>query len=138
DIVLDGNTVRQCPNGRGIEVIGRNGTGGLDVTITNNNVNPNDVSGFPLAGIFVQSNCATVCNTVRADVRGNTVPVGVATGELLPTFIALVETSTSVLQLVDTPPANVTCTDQLTLNNTGSASASAGCALIAGPINTPP
>jgi hypothetical protein len=135
-VLINGNTLRQCPNGRGIEVIGRNGTGGLDVTVTNNDVNPQDTSGFPLAAILVQSNCATVCNTVRSDVRGNSVPAG-ATTDLLPTFVALVETSTSVLQLVDTPPASASCTDQLTSNNTGSASASAGCALIAGPITTP-
>jgi hypothetical protein len=137
DVLVDGNTIRQCPNGRGIEVIGRNGTGGLDVTVTNNDVNPQDVSGFPLAAIFVQSNCATTCNTVRSDVRGNTVPAGAAS-DLLPTFIAVVETGASTSQLVDSPPANATCTDQLTGTNTGSAGASAGCALIAGPINTPP
>jgi len=138
DIVLDGNTLRQCPNGRGIEVIGRNGKGGLDVTVTNNDANPNDVSGFPLAGIFVQSNCATVCNSVRTDVHGNTVPAGAAVGELLPTYIALVKTAASTLQLVDTAPASADCTSQLTSTNTGSASASAACTLIAGPINTPP
>jgi hypothetical protein len=136
-IVLNNNNIRQTPNGRGIEVIGRNGTGGLDVTITNNNVNPQDTSGFPLAAILVQSNCATICNTVRSDVRGNTVPAG-STFDLLPTYIALVETSTSTLQLIDTPPANASCTAQLTETNTpGSASASAGCALISGPIFTP-
>ncbi|HEX9943917.1 MAG TPA: hypothetical protein VGG03_18035, partial [Thermoanaerobaculia bacterium] len=137
DIVLDGNTVRQCPNGRGIEVIGRNGTGGLDVTITNNNVDTNAPSNS-LAAILVQSNCATVCNTVRSDVRGNTVPAGSTSTDLLPEYIALVETSTSTLQLVDTAPASASCTAQLTSTNTGSASANAGCALIAGPINTPP
>ncbi len=136
-VLVDGNTLRQCPNGRGIEAIGRNGTVGLDITITNNDVNPQDISGFPLAAIFVQSNCATVCNTVRSDIRGNTVPAGTAF-DLLSTFIAVVETSTSTSQLVDTAPASADCTDQLTSTNTGSASASAGCALIPGPISTPP
>jgi VCBS repeat-containing protein len=134
-VLVNNNTIRQCPNGRGIEVIGRNGTGGLDVTVTNNDVNPQAPSD-PLAAILVQSNCATVCNTVRTDVRGNTVPAGPAS-DLLPTYIALVETSTSTLQLVDTAPASATCTEQLTTNNTGSASASPGCTLIAGPISTP-
>jgi hypothetical protein len=143
-ILVNNNVLRQCPNGRGIEVIGRNGTGGADVTITNNDVNPQDTSGFPLAAIFVQSNCVGVCNTVRADVRGNTVPAGTAF-DILPTFITLAETSgapsppgTSTLELVDTAPASASCTAQLTSTNTGSASANAGCALIAGPINTPP
>jgi methionine-rich copper-binding protein CopC len=136
-VLLDGNTLRQCPNGRGIEVIGRNGTGGTDLTVTNNDVNPQDTSGFPLSAILVQSNCATVCNTVRSDVRGNTVPAG-ATTDLLPTYLALVQTSSSTLQLVDTAPASASCTAQLTSTNTGSASASAGCTLIAGPIDTAP
>jgi hypothetical protein len=57
----------------------------------------------------------------------------------LPTFLALDEaTAAAVCQLVDTPPANANATAQLTSTNTGSASAAAGCALIAGPINTPP
>jgi hypothetical protein len=143
-ILVNNNILRQCPNGRGIEVIGRNGTGGVDVTITNNDVNTNDVSGFPLHAILVQSNCIGVCNTVRADVRGNTVLAGTAF-DVLTTFIGLAETSgaavpagTSTLELVDTAPASASCTAQLTSTNTGSASANAGCALIAGPINTPP
>jgi methionine-rich copper-binding protein CopC len=137
-VLLDSNTIRQCPNGRGIEVIGRNGTGGLDATVTNNDVNPQDTSGFPLAAIFVQSNCVSICNTVHSDVTGNTVPSGTATGELLPTFIALVKSGASTLDLVDTPPASSSCTAQLTSTNTGSASASSGCVLIGGPINTVP
>jgi hypothetical protein len=136
-VLVDGNVIRQTPNGRGIEVINRNGTGNMDVTVTNNDVNPQDTSGFPLAAIFVQSNCVVTCNTARSDVRGNTVPAG-ATFDLLPTFISLVETGASALSLVDTAPASATCTAQLTSTNTGSASASAGCALIAGPIVTPP
>lgn len=136
-VLVDSNVLRQCPNGRGIEAIGRNGTGGLDITVTGNDVNPQDTSGFPLAAIFVQSNTATIANTVRSDIRGNTVPAG-GTFEVLPTYIALVETSTSTSELVDTPAASATCTDQLTSTNTGSASASAGCALIAGPLSVPP
>jgi len=135
-MLVDTNTVRQTPNGRGIEVVGRNGNGGLDITVTNNNVDPQDTSGFPLAAIFVQSNCATVCNTVRSDVRANVVPVG-GTVDLLPTYLALVRTSTSTLQLVDTAPASANCTAQLLSTNTGSASASAACTLIPGPISTP-
>ena len=137
NVLIDGNVLRQCPNGRGIEVIGRNGTGGLDVTVTNNDVNTNDVSGFPLCAILVQSNDLTVPNTVRSDVRGNTTLTGTAF-DILTTFICVAETGTSTSQLVDTAPASASCTAQLTSTNTGSASASAGCALIAGPINTPP
>lgn len=136
-VLIDGNVLRQCPNGRGIEVIGRNGTGGLDVTVTNNDVNTNDVSGFPLCAILVQSNDVTIPNTVRSDVRGNTVLSGTAF-DVVTTFIGVVETGTSTSQLVDTAPASASCTAQLTSTNTGSASANAGCALIAGPITTPP
>lgn len=136
-VLIDGNVLRQCPNGRGIEIIGRNGNGVLDVTVTNNDVNTNDVSGFPLAAILVQSNDLTVPKTVRSDVRGNTVPAGTAF-DVVTTFIGVVETGTSTSQLVDTAPASGSCTAQLTSTNTGSASASAGCALIAGPITTPP
>jgi hypothetical protein len=148
-VLVNNNVLRQCPNGRGIEVIGRNGTGGLDVTLTNNDVNPQDTSGFPLAAIFVQSNCVGVCNTVRADVRGNTVPAGTAF-DVLAGFISLAETSgapspagTSTLELVDNPsgPGGQTCAQQLAAAspaNTGSVAASATCALIAGPISTPP
>jgi hypothetical protein len=157
-VLLNNNTIRQTPGGRGIEVIGRNGTGGLDVTITNNNVDhinpgycapgetPPCAAAFPLAAIFVQSNCVGVCNTVRSDVRGNTVPAGTADGELLPTYIALLETSgsptppgSSTLNLVDsTAPPSGTCSSELAGTNTGSASANAGCSLIVGPISTPP
>lgn len=149
-VLLDGNTLRECPVGRGIEIIGRNGLGGLDVTVTNNNVNHVNLgflpgtSDFPLAAILVQSNCIGVCNRVRSDVRLNTVPAGTAF-DLLPTHISLVETSgapspagTSTLELVDTAPASASCTAQLTSTNTGSASANAGCGLIPGPISTPP
>jgi len=142
-VMLHNNNIRQTPNGRGIEVISRNGTGTLDVTVTSNNVNPQDTSGFPLAAIFLQSNCITVCNTLRADIRGNTVPVG-ATTDLQSTYIAMVETGASTSQLVDNSPGSANATTELTEahtnpahNNTGSASANAGVALIAGPIDTP-
>ncbi|CAN5908548.1 hypothetical protein BH11VER1_BH11VER1_36940 [soil metagenome] len=137
-VILNGNTIRQTPNGRGIEVIGRNGTGSTDVTITNNDINPQDLSGLPLSAIHVQSNAASVTGyTVRADVRDNKVPVGTVF-DLSSEFIGLTETSTSNLQLVDSPPASADSTAQLTSTNTGSASASAGVSLIAGPINLPP
>jgi hypothetical protein len=135
-MLVDGNVIRQTPFGRGIEVIGRNGNGGLDITVTNNNVDPQDTSGFPLSAIFVQSNCVSVCNTVRTDVRGNTVPAG-ATTDLLPTYLAMVRSSASTLQLIDTAPPSANCTAQLLSTNTGSASANAGCTLIPGPISTP-
>jgi hypothetical protein len=142
-VLVDSNTIRQMPNGRGIEVISRNGTGGADVTVTNNQVNNDFVTtpengGFALASLFMQSNCVTVCNTLRADVRGNTVPATPPNGELLSAQLAIIETSTSTFQLVDTGAASASCSAQLTETNTGSSGATAGCALIPGPINMPP
>jgi hypothetical protein len=141
-VLVDGNTVRQTPNGRGIEVISRNGTGGLDITATNNVFNNDFVTtpenaGFSLASAFFQSNCVTVCNTLRADIRLNTVPAAAPNGELLAAQLAIIESSTSTFQLVDTGAASASCTAQLTENNTGSAAANAGCSLIPGPIDTP-
>jgi hypothetical protein len=137
-IRLTGNTIRQTPNGRGIEIIGRNGTGGLDITVTNNDVNPQAPS-FPLSAILVQSNCLTTCNTVRSDVRGNVVPATNDATDLLTSYVALVESSTSTLELVDsTAPISGTCASELAATNTGSTGVLGACALIAGPINTPP
>jgi hypothetical protein len=133
-VLLNGNVIRQTPNGRGIEVISRNGIGGADVTITNNNVNPNDTTGFPLAAIFAQSNALAIGNTLRTLVSGNTVPAGVAF-DILTTSITVVETGASTCEVVG---AGANPTAVLTANNTGSASASAGCTLIAGPITSPP
>jgi VCBS repeat-containing protein len=138
-MLLNNNTIRQTPNGRGIEIIARNGTGGLDVTVTNNDVNPQDTSGFPLAAILVQSNCLTICNTVRSDVRGNTVPSATDVTDLLNTYLELVESSSSTLELVDTTaPISGTCATELAATNTGSTGVLGGCALITGPISTPP
>lgn len=75
---------------------------------------------------------------LSADIRGSTVPAGVA-ADLLPTFLALDKPgAVSVCQLVDSPPGSADATAQLTSTNTGRASAAAGCALIAGPITIPP
>ena len=143
-VLVNGNTLRQCPNGRGIEVVGRNGTGGLDVTITNNQANNDFVTtpqngGFSLASIFVQSNCVGTCNMVRADIRGNTVPATPPNGEIVSGQLGLIRTSTSTLQMVDTTaPISGTCATELAGTNTGSTAVSGDCTLIAGPINTPP
>lgn len=147
---LAGNTLRECPAGRGIEVIGRNGTGGLDITLTGNNVDQRNVTfcapgevppcaaSFPLAAILVQSNCLTTCNTVRADVRANVVPATSDATDLLTSYLELVESSTSTLELVDsTAPISGSCASELAATNTGSTGVLGGCALIAGPISTP-
>ncbi len=141
-ILIHNNVVRQTPFGRGIEVTGMS-VPGLDVTVTNNDVDPQDTSGFPLAAIFVTSDNLGAGGLVRADIRGNSVPAVSNTYDY-PTFdgtatnLIFEEQSGAVSQLVDTPPASPTATGQLTSTNTGSAYANPGVALIAGPIMTPP
>ncbi len=137
-MLLDGNVIRQTPNGRGMEIIARNGTGGLDVTVTNNNVNPQDISGFPLAAILLQSNALTIANTIRADVRGNTVPSASDVTDLVTTYIGLVRSSTSTFQFVDTTaPISGTCASEVAATNTGSTSVLGTCTLIPPPISIP-
>lgn len=141
-ILIDNNVVRQTPFGRGVEVTGMS-VPGLDVTVTNNNVDPQDTSGFPLAAIFVTSDNLGAGGLVRADIRGNVVPAVSNTYDY-PTFdgtatnLIFEEQSGAVSQLVDTPPASPNATGQLTSTNTGSAYANPGVALISGPIITPP
>jgi len=133
-VLADGNSLRQCPLGRGIEAIVRNGTGGADITVSNNTAIPDDTSGFPLSGIFVQSNAVTVPNTIRADIFGNTVPAG-STFDIGGAYLNLVGSNGAGCQLVG---AAASVTAQLTATNTGSASGSGTCTLFAGPIITPP
>jgi hypothetical protein len=136
-VLIDGNTIRQCPNGRGIEVTGQslNAGNGLDATVTNNNVNPQDTSGFPLAAIWLTADDLGTGGLLRADIHGNTVPAG-ATFDTLPTYLVLDRNvASSTCQFVGT---NASGTVQLTSTNTGSASANAACTRISGPINTPP
>jgi uncharacterized repeat protein (TIGR01451 family) len=150
-VLLDSNVIRQIPDGRGIEIISRNGTGGTDATLINNQVNTDFVTtaqnqGFSLSNIFLQSNCLSICNTLRADIRGNNVPNTPPTGELIAFQLALIETGASTFQLVDNPPtpsanASTELTESHTNpahNNTGNAGAGAGVTLISGPINAPP
>lgn len=140
--LIDGNLVRQTPFGRGIEVTGQS-VPGLDATITNNDADPQDVSGFPLAAIFVTSDNLGAGGLMRADIRGNTVPAASNTFDH-PDFdgtgsnLRYEELFGGTSELVDTAPASPTATSQLTSTNTGSASANSGVALITGPLLTPP
>ena len=146
-LLIDGNTIRQTPGGRAIDMqfLGHT-TSGLgivstnDVTLTNNNVQNNGTS-FPLAAIFLAADNQGSPARVRADIRGNVVP---ATGTFdYPTFdgnaaqLIFEELTGATAELVDTPPASANATSQLTSTNTGTAYANGGVALIAGPINTP-
>ena len=143
NVLVDANVIRQVPNGRGIEIISRNGTGGTDATVTNNNVDTNftatvENGGFSLSNIFLQSNCLSVCNTLRSNITGNTVPAVAPTGELVAGQLVVIQTGASTNQLVDIAPASANALAELQSHNTGSMATSGTVTLIAGPINTPP
>ncbi len=141
-VLVDQNVIRQVKDGRGIEIISRNGTGGLDATVTNNDVSApiNTLGAFAqLAAIFLQSNCVTVCNTLRSDIRSNTVPSSPATdGEFANGMLQIVRSGASTNQLVDNAPASPDAASELASHNTGSTAVTGTVTLIAGPINTPP
>ena len=142
-LLIDNNVIRQVPQARGIDAqfLGPLSIQPLvqsDITVTNNDVDPQDSTGFPAAAIYLAADSQGGSPVrMRSDVRGNTVPAGAAV-DSLPTFLIVDEVAAAAeAQLVDTAPANANCTAQLTSTNTGSASAAPGCALIAGPISTP-
>jgi hypothetical protein len=154
--LLDANVMRQINQARGIDAqflgpLDASGGPQSDITVTNNDVNPQDTTGFPLAAIYVgaDSQGGGATTTTRADVRGNTVPTGGACGgacDVFPGYLIVDEVvATAAAQLVDNAPASGTCAAELAEahtnpahNNTGQTSAAGGCALIAGPIVSPP
>ncbi|WP_257385095.1 tandem-95 repeat protein [Tahibacter caeni] len=142
--IVTNTTIRETRNGRGIEVVNRNGTGRMDATVTNNNVNTDALpANLPLSAILVQSNCVGTCNAIRADVAANsvTVPSGGCAFDLTGVCLALVETSTSTCELLDRAPTGAASANaELVGNNPASTStsASAGCALtLTAPIVPP-
>ena len=143
--IVTGSTIRETRQGRGIEIVNRNGTGPMDATVTSNNVNTDaQPADLPLSGIIVQSNCAATCNTLRADIATNTVavPSGGCAFDLTGVCLALVRSgATSTCQLVDRAPTGAaTANAELIANNpaSSSTSASAACTVIPGPIVVPP
>ncbi len=139
-VLIDNNVVRQTPAARGIEVVG--GSDSLDVTITNNTVQTDATPGSSYAAIYVNASNPTGSQngSVRADVRGNTVPAGSDSLDVSGRYLVLREFSSTTLQLVNTSSA-ADATTQLTNANTGSAIATAASGavdLIAGPIGLPP
>lgn len=153
-VLLNNNTMRECPIGRGLEITGRNGTGRLDVTLTNNNINHINLafdvanaSNFPLGAIVVLSNTVpTTGYNVKTDIRGNTVPAAggsiPAASEITGTYLSVQElpngAGTSIMEVVDNGAVSATPTAELQSQNTGDAGANTGVTLIAGPILTPP
>ena len=139
-VLIDNNVIRQTPAARGIEVVG--GSDSLDATITNNTVQTDATPGSSYAAIYVNASNPTGSQngSVRADVRGNTVPAGTDSLDTSGRYLVLREFSSTTLQLVNTTAA-ADATNQLTNANTGSAIATAASGavdLIAGPIGLPP
>jgi hypothetical protein len=160
-LLIDSNTTRQTSgDSRAIAVAFRGPANPLagslgpntvvsDITITNNNVVPGAApSGFPLAAIVIEADNQTGADnkspTVRADVRGNSVPSSPVFDFIDAQLIFYEYTSAGshgIGQLVDTAPASANATAQLQSTNTGTAAAGDGLAdvvLIPGPITTPP
>jgi hypothetical protein len=160
-LLIDGNTIRQTfGDSRGIYVGVRGPANPLagtlgpntivsDITITNNNVIQGNTANNFGAAIVVEADNQTGADnkapTIRADIRGNTVPTVAArpvNGEFFLANLIYYEYSSAgshgIGQLVDTAPASADATAQLSSTNTGTSQASAGIALIAGPIGTPP
>ncbi|HMH52915.1 MAG TPA: hypothetical protein VK548_21940, partial [Candidatus Acidoferrum sp.] len=150
-LLIDGNTIRQTPKARGIDLqfVGST-TGGLgivstnDVTITNNDVATNGTpADFPLAAIFLAADNQGSPAKVRANIHDNTVPATANTFDY-PTFdgsdaqLIYVELGGATAELVDNAPGSATALAELQSHNTGAMYADPGVALIAGPITTPP
>ncbi|HET7064093.1 MAG TPA: hypothetical protein VFI49_07415, partial [Rudaea sp.] len=148
-VLINNNHIYQTPQAHGIDAIGRNGNpspSGLDVTITNNDVdtgvntgNPTEVSNA-LSAISVLADCATICNITRADIVGNLVPAwspgsDYAVGQLIMVQTGVPSPTPSVADLVGT---GATALARLQATNTGLMATSGTIALIPGPINTPP
>jgi hypothetical protein len=163
-MLIDGNVIRQTNgNSRALAVAVRGPSAPLanslgantvvsDFTITNNDIVPGAPTdpSFTSGAIVVEADNQTLSDnkspTVRADIRGNSVPSSTVNGEFLPQQLQFYEYTSAgshgIGQLVDTPPASADATAQLASTNTGSAAANSGnpngVSLIAGPINTPP
>ena len=115
-LLIDDNVIRQTPQARGIDAqfLGPLTVQPLvqsDITITGNDVNPQDSTGFPAAAIYAAADSQGNSPVrVRSDIRLNTVPAGTAF-DVLPTFIIFDEVvAAAEAQLVDTGAASANCT----------------------------
>ena len=161
-VVINNNTIFETPNGYGIEAtfLGPQDNLGVvptsDITVTNNNVDHTNIgfkpgsSDFPLPAIFIAGDNqggAPGAPTVRADVRGNTVPtalppVGFVSGftnNWLEVYEYDAASGTGNISLLDTGAADANATAQLQNNNTGRSGANVpNVALFTGSITTAP
>ncbi len=100
----------------------RAGTGGAHATVVNNNVNHINTATepYPLAAIYLQSNDGGLgANSLRLDVRGNTVPSTTAY-DLDDGTIVLIASNGGKTYLFDNTPASASPLSEAQSQNTGS------------------
>jgi hypothetical protein len=145
-VTILNNVVRQTPGSRGIDVeaVGPVTTGQpitvSDITVTGNNVDNDDTSGFAEDDIYVAADNQGSPAEVRAEVHGNTVKSGPGCADYPgfsgnePWMYFNIATPGAVGQLVNFG-GHVNASAELAATNTGTTGADPGVTLIAGPIN---
>jgi hypothetical protein len=132
-MTISNNVINEVPNGRGIEMVGRLGTGGANFKAvsntvarpsgTNQNIGCGASTPCPLSSIYASTGTLTPSNTVCTIISGNTAydPTSWAVGA--EAAYALVNNTTGGVLRIEgsqaTPSAQITTTNTVT-NNTGS------------------
>lgn len=143
-LALVGNTVRQTPQARGIDVqlLGPTTAAGAppaEVTVQDNVVTPNDASGFPLAAIYLGADSQGGGPGLgRFDVRRNTVPAGASTDALSAFLVVDEVTAAAACEVVHDGAPSASASAELQSTNTGSAAASPACTQVPGPLEVVP
>jgi len=136
-VTVVNNSVLNCPIGRGIEVseLGRPGGGfgqtQLNVKLSGNTVNPMDSTGFPLYAIYVAADAqgtGTSGSNVKAEIHGNTVPVGPGCDTQCSASTGMIDyetvsgaTGTHVGTLFNFSGAGASVSSEIATQNTGTA-----------------
>jgi hypothetical protein len=112
-----------------------------DVTITGNDVDNNDTSGFAPDDMYVAADNQGSPAQLRAEIHGNKVKSGPGCADFPgfsgnePWLYYDIATPGAVAQLVNFG-GHVNASAELAATNTGTTDANAGVTLITGPINT--
>ena len=108
-LVISNNVIRQVPQARGIDMqyVGQLTSGQpitqQDVTLAGNNVNPQDLTGFPTAAIYVAADNQGSPARVRANITGNTVPSSPPAVDSISAYLIFDQVAAGAeAQLVDT------------------------------------
>ncbi len=146
-VTVVNNFVRQTPGSRGIDVeaLGPVTTGQpitvSDITITGNDVDNNDTSGFAEDDVYLAADNQGSAAQVRAEVHGNKVKSGPGCADFPgfsgnePWMYFNIAAPGAVGQLVNFG-GHVNAAAELAATNFGDTGADPGGTLIAGPINT--